>query len=443
MDSATARNSGDHSHTTGSAPVTTAAAPAGDPRPSRVPAPASSAAATATSPGSEAKPRSRARPFIILAIVAVLVLAAIVVYKLVTAGRESTDDAQVSADLVPIGTRVAGAIAHVRIGENQQVKRGELLVELDPADYQARVEQAEAELVTAQAQSAAAIAQVEIVEATSRGGFATARAALTGSAAGVGSADAQLAAAKAAHARAEAESHKADIDLARSKQLRDANAATQERLDAAQSAFDTARAGLAQADAQIALAEDARNAAQSRVGEARGRLSQSAPIAPQIASARAGADLASARVHSAQASLALARLQLGYTRVSAPIDGIASKLMVHEGQLVSSGQPLIALVPSATYVIANFKETQIGKMRLGQPADIEIDAFPGRTFSGKVQSLSGGTGASFSLLPADNATGNFVKVVQRVPVRVEWTNLPGDVPMRAGLSADVTVHVDK
>jgi membrane fusion protein, multidrug efflux system len=421
MDTATARNSGQDLAAT---------------------APSLSTAPTPSAPA-KVKTRSRARPFIILGIVAVIVLAGIAIYKWVTAGRESTDDAQVSADLVPIGTRVAGAIAHVRIIENQLVKRGELLVEIDPADYQARVEQAEAELITAQAQSAAAVAQVEIVEATSRGGFATAQAALSGSAAGVGSADAQLAAAKASRARAEAESRKADIDLGRAKELRAANATTQERLDAAQSAVDTARAGLAQADAQIAVAADARNAAQSRVGEARGRLSQSAPIAPQIAAARAGADLATARMHSAQASLSLARLQLGYTRVTAPIDGIASKLMVHDGQLVGTGQPLIALVPSATYVIANFKETQIGKMRLGQPADIEIDAFPGRVFSGKVESLSGGTGASFSLLPADNATGNFVKVVQRVPVRVAWTNLPGDVSVRAGLSADVTVHVDK
>jgi membrane fusion protein (multidrug efflux system) len=259
----------------------------------------------------------------------------------------------------------------------------------------------------------------------------------------VGSAEAQLAVAKAALARAESDGHKAEIDLTRAKRLRQANAAPQERLDTAQSAFDAAQAGIAQAQAQIALAEGSRDAAQSRVGEARGRLSQSAPIAPQIAAARAGAELARAHMRSAAAALSIARLQLGYTRVLAPVDGLASKLMVHEGQLVSAGQPLIALIPTATYVIANFKETQVGKMRPGQPADIEIDAFPGRKVAGHVESLSGGTGASFSLLPADNATGNFVKVVQRVPVRVAWDKLPDDVSVRAGLSADVTVHVDK
>ena len=117
--------------------------------------------------------------------------------------------------------------------------------------------------------------------------------------------------------------------------------------------------------------------------------------------------------------------------------------MVHDGQLVGVGQPVVELVPTATYVLANFKETQIGHMRPGQHAEIEIDAFPGRKFEGKVESLAGGTGAAFSLLPADNATGNFVKVVQRVPVRIAWVNPPADVDLRAGLSADVTVTVDK
>jgi membrane fusion protein (multidrug efflux system) len=394
-------------------------------------------------PAATVRPRSGRRPYLFLAVLAAVALGAIGIYRAVTTGRESTDDAQITADLVPIGARVMGMVTHVRVRENQPVKKGDVLVELDSADYAARVQQAEAELGTAVAQSQAAEAQVTIAEATSKGGFASARAALTGSASGVSSADAQLAAAQATLARAEAEGRKAELDLARAEQLHQANAAPQERLDTARSAVDTTRAGLARAKAEVALAEDARNTAKSRVGEARGRLSQSAPIAPVIAAARAGAELARARVRGAEAALTLARLQLGYTRIISPADGVASKLMVHEGQLASLGQPLLELVPSTTYVIANFKETQIGEMRPGQPADIQVDAFPGRTFVGVVESLSGGTGGSFSLLPADNATGNFVKVVQRVPVRVAWTRSVGDVPMRAGLSADVTVHVDK
>ncbi|HXJ20812.1 MAG TPA: HlyD family secretion protein [Polyangia bacterium] len=392
----------------------------------------------------EAPPAKRKRrPFVILGIVAAIVLGGIGLYALATSGHEETDDAQIAADMVPIATRVAGQVTRVHIVENQLVKRGDLLVEIDPADYDARVQQAEAELATAKAQADAAQAQVEIVDATSKGGLVSARAALSGSAAGVQSAAAQLLAAKAAVARADSDLKKAEIDLQRATALRLANAVPQERLDSAQMAFDSAKAAKAQADAQVALADEGRRSAESRVGEARGRVDQSAPVAPQIAAARANADLASARVRSAEAALTLAKLQLGYTKVTAPADGYASKLTAHPGQLVAMGQPLIELVPSASYVVANFKETQVGQMQVGQPAHIEIDAFPGRKFEGKVESLAGGTGASFSLLPADNATGNFVKVVQRVPVRISWVNPPGDADLRAGLSADVTVDVRK
>jgi membrane fusion protein (multidrug efflux system) len=401
---------------------------------------ASSPAITVTD---AAPARRKRRPFLILGVIAALVLAGVGIYVVTTAGHEETDDAQVAADMVPIAARVSGQVTRVHIVENQQVKRGDLLVEIDPADYDAHVQEADAELATAKAQAAAAQAQVEIVEATSKGGLVSARAALSGSAAGVQSAAAQLQASKAAAARTDAELKKAEIDLQRATTLRQANAVPQERLDSAQIAFDTARAAKAQAEAQVALAEESRRSAESRVGEARGRVDQSAPVAPQIAAARANADLASARVRAAEAALALAKLQLGYTKVTAPADGYASKLTAHAGQMVTTGQPLIELVPTATYVIANFKETQVGQMRVGQPAHIEVDAFPGRKFEGKVESLAGGTGASFSLLPADNATGNFVKVVQRVPVRIAWVNPPGDVDLRAGLSADVTVDVRK
>jgi membrane fusion protein, multidrug efflux system len=408
---------------------------------SRSPVQAAAPAVIVPSDAASAPPKRRRRPFLILAVIAVLAVAGIGLYTMATRGREGTDDAQVAADMVPIATRVGGAVARVHVLENKLVKRGDLLVEIDPADYDARAQQAEAELSIAKAQAAVADAQVQIVDATSKGGLATARAALTGSAAGVQSAGAQLAASHADVARADAQLRKAEIDLGRARTLRQANAVTQEQLDGAQIAFDSARAAKAQSEAQVALAEDARRGAESRVGEARGRVSQSAPVAPQIAAARANADLANARVRSAEAALALAKLQLGYTKITAPADGFASKLTVHEGQLVSVGQPLIELVPINTYVIANFKETQVGSMHLGQPAEIEIDALPGRKFEGKVESLSGGTGASFSLLPADNATGNFVKVVQRVPVRIAWVNPPADVSLRAGLSADVTVDV--
>ena len=271
------------------------------------PQPAAATPLTAAAPAvvvpatAEAPARRKRRPFLILGVIAVLALAFIGVYTMMTAGRENTDDAQIAADVVPIATRVSGAVARVHIKENQLVKRGDLLIEIDPSDYDARVQQAEAELATANAQAAGAQAQVEIVDATSKGGLASAKAALSGSNAGVQSAGAQIAAAHAQAARAEADLKKAEIDLERARTLRQANAVPQERLDSAQIAFDGARAAKAQADAQVALAEDARRSAESRVGEARGKVSQSAPIAPQIAAARANANLANARVRSAQA----------------------------------------------------------------------------------------------------------------------------------------------
>jgi membrane fusion protein (multidrug efflux system) len=329
----------------------------------------------------------------------------------------------------------------VAIVENQRVKKGDLLVQIDDADYQAKLEEAQAGEGIAEAQAQAADAQVLVVQATSKGGLASARAMYSGSSVGVSTAAAQAAAAQASLERAQAEARKADNDLRRAKELRAENAVTEERLDNAKVAYDAAQAALAQAKAQVAVAEEARRGARAMVSEAQGRLTQSAPIDSKIAAARAQADLAHARVKSAQAAVELARLQLSYTKILAPADGLASKLTVHEGQLVGVGQPVIQLVPIETYLVANFKETQIGKMRPGQPAEIEVDALPGKKFEGKVESLSGGTGASFSLLPADNATGNYVKVVQRVPVRIGWVHPPTEMIMRAGLSATVTVKV--
>jgi membrane fusion protein, multidrug efflux system len=396
-----------------------------------------------TSPSLPAATKRGRRGYVIVGIVALLVAAGIGGYVLLTEGKESTDDAQVSADIVPVGTRVGGQVVSVHIQENQLVKKGDLIAEIDDSDYVAREKQAEAELATTVAQAQAADAQVNVTEATSRGGFASARAMVSGSSAGVSSAAAQTDAARAALNRAEVDAKKARIDLNRAQELRQANAVPPEAVDNAQAAFDSAQAKVAEAKAQLALAEQSKNSALAQVSEAQGKLSQSAPVDAEIATARAQADLAHARVESAKAQLDLAKLQLSYTKIAAPSDGIASKLTVHPGQLVSIGQPVVELVPTSTYVVANFKETQVGKMHPNQRAEIEIDAFPGRKFEGRVESLSGGTGASFSLLPADNATGNFVKVVQRVPVRIAWENLPGDVSVRAGLSADVTVEVGK
>lgn len=388
-----------------------------------------------------AQAAKKRKPFLILGAVALAVLAAIALYALITGGHETTDDAQVEADVVPIAARVSGQVLKVHAAENQQVKKGDLLIELDDADLTARTKQAEAEVDTASAQAQAADSQAQVAAASARGGFSSARAMMSGSAVGVSAAAAQAAGAQAALARAEADAHKASIDLKRMQELRGQNVVAQSALDDAQARDAEAQAAVQQARANLDVANETRKAAESRVGEARGRLDQSAPVSSQIAVAQANARLAHARVKSAEASLVLARLQLSYTKIVAQEDGVFSRLAVHDGQLVAVGQPMAALVPLRTYLVANFKETQIGRMKPGQKAEISVDAFGGRKLEGHVESLSGGTGARFSMLPPDNASGNFVKVVQRVPVRIAWDNPPADLPLRAGLSADVTVTV--
>jgi membrane fusion protein (multidrug efflux system) len=390
----------------------------------------------------EPKRRRDKKPFLILGGVVAALAVATGVYLLATANQEATDDAQVEADVVPIAARVNGQIARRVVEDNRRVKRGDLLIQIDDADFAARVKQAEAELETARAQAAAADAQVQVVEASAKGGLQSARASFSGSSLGVANADAQLAAAKAALERAKAEARKGELDLGRTKQLVAGNALPRERLDNAQVAYDASQAALAQAGAQVAAAAEMRRLASTRVDEARGRLDQSTPIAAQIGAAKASADLAHARVKVSEAALELARLQLGYTKITAVEDGLVTRLSVQAGQMIQIGQPLAELVPDRTYVVANFKETQVGRMRPGQRARVRIDAYPGVDVEAQVESVAGGTGARFSLLPPDNASGNFVKVVQRVPVRIAWRTRP-DLPLQAGLSTDVTVYVNK
>jgi membrane fusion protein (multidrug efflux system) len=291
-------------------------------------------------------------------------------------GEQETDDAHVEADVVALAPRVGGPIAEVLVQEDAEVKEGQPILRIDPTDYEVRVRQVQAELDTARAQAAAA--------------------------------DAQVGAARATVTRAEAEAEKARMDLQRAEELKAGGAIASQSYDATRIGSETARAG----------------AGANRA---------------QFAAALANAELAHARVKSAQAALDLAQLNLSWTTVKAPAAGRVSRLSARVGQIVQPAQPLAQLVPDRTYVVANFKETQTGAIRPGQPVDVDIDAYGGHTLHGVVESLSGGTGARFALLPPDNASGNFVKVVERVPVRIAWTS-PPDVQLRAGLSANVTVH---
>jgi membrane fusion protein (multidrug efflux system) len=385
------------------------------------------------------KPKAR-RLFLIIGAAAVLAVAVTVVYLLLTSGREGTDDAQVAGDVATIAARVGGQVLAVHVTENQPVKKGDALVDIDPREARLRVQQAEGELASARAQEAAARAQVEVAEASARGSLQSAQAGVRGSQESVQGAADQIAQARAALARAEAGAQKARLDYERASTLGAEGDIARAQVDAARAARDTANAEVAQARAGLNAAVDARDRAQASVGEAQGRLRQSTDVAAEIGAARAAAELAHARVATADAALGQARLNLSYTHEVAPADGIASHLTARVGQLVAPGQALLQLVPPQTYVVANFKETQVRKMRPGQPATIEVDALGGQEFEGQVESLSGGTGSAFSLLPPDNASGNFVKVVQRVPVRIRWSGPPASrAPV--GSSVNVTVRV--
>jgi membrane fusion protein (multidrug efflux system) len=385
-----------------------------------------------------AKPR-RKRPLAIVAALALLAAGGFGAHALFTQGKESTDDAQIEADVIAVAPEVGGRVARVLVKDNQRVKQGDVLLELDDQELRAKLDQAKAELATANAELRSARAQELIVSASASGSLRTAKAAVSGSALSVASADSQVEAAKATVARAEADAKRAALELRRTEELFSHGAIPQEQFDNAKLASDAAEAALTQARAGLSAAEDMKRVAQSHVAEAQGRLVQSTPVDAQIEVAHAATELASAHVKAAESRVALAEIELGKARVTAAADGVVSRLTAREGQLLSPRQPVAELVPNQAYVVANFKETQLAGIAPGKPAEVSVDAYPGRSLHGVVESLSGGTGARFSLLPPDNASGNFVKVVQRVPVRIALTDAPRDLPLRAGLSAEATV----
>jgi membrane fusion protein (multidrug efflux system) len=360
-------------------------------------------------------------------------------------GLETTDDAQLDADVVAVPSRASGTVTKVYFTDNQSVEAGALLVELDDAQAKAKLAEAEAELLGAKASADAAVATEELTERNASAGKNIARASLTGAAVAVTATSDQIAEATANLAAAKAQRDKAKLDLERTKQLFATGALASAQLEGAQTTFDSAQAAVDQADARIVTLKSSTTQARARVSEASARLGQASETLPsQVAEAKARTASAKARVATAEAMRDLARLDLSYTKIFAPHAGILSKRSVAQGQLVSAGQTVVMLVPNArkqgaVWVTGNFKETQLGHMRIGQPATLTIDAY-GRELHGKVESFSGATGARFALLPPDNASGNFTKVVQRVPVRVKLDEVPADVLLIPGLSVELTVN---
>jgi membrane fusion protein (multidrug efflux system) len=387
--------------------------------------------------------------------VGVLALAGAGVWFWLTAARESTDDAQVDAHVTQVAARVSGTITTITVNDNQTVEAGAVLVELDPRDYQVAVDKARAELADAAANASAARSTVPITATTAAGNVTTARGAVVHASSGVTAADKEVEAARArlvsAQARlreAEANATKTSRDVERLRGLLAKDEVSQQQFDATTAAAEAQRATADSARSQIAEAEAGVRVAESKLAQARAgeqqahaelRTAETAPS--QIAATKAHAASAEARTEQARATLAQAELNLQYAVVKAPMRGVVSKKGINVGQVVQTGQPLLAIVQlDDVWVTANYKETQLRNMRPGQRATADVDAL-GREFAGKIDSIAGATGARFSLLPPENATGNFVKVVQRVPVKIVLD--PGQDPdhlLRPGMSVTATVR---
>ena len=385
-----------------------------------------------------------------------LVLVVVVLAWRHFAARETTDDAQIDGHITPIAARVGGSVATVKVNDNELVQAGAVLVEIDPRDYRIALQRAEAELADAQAVLVAARNGIPITTTTTASQVSVAGATVEGAEAGARAAarevDAARARLKVAQARLEeatANATRAERDRERLKQLVAKDEVSQQQYDTAVAAADAARAGVESARAVIVEAERGVEVAEARRVQAGGMMVEAeaglraARTAPeQVTVTRSRADSAEARVKLAQAALAQARLNLQYTTVVAPSAGVVSRKSVEPGQVVQPGQPLLALVSlDDIWVTANFKETQLHAMRPGQPATISVDAY-GRRYKGHVDSIAAATGARFSLLPPENATGNYVKVVQRIPVKIVFEK--GQDPqhlLRPGMSVVPTVMV--
>jgi len=349
--------------------------------------------------------------------VVVLLVVGIFVYRYVTS-YESTDDAQVDGHVNSISARISGHVIKLNVDDNQYVQAGTVLVEIDPADYQVAYERAKADFEDAQAAALAAGVNVPITSVNTSSQLSASEADVNSARAGIQVARQQFEAAKAQLQQTDANNIKAQNDLGRYKQLVDKQEISQQQYDQAVAA---ARASAAAVDAARASAD----AAQQQVAQAQAKLAQAeanqryantAPKQIQVIQARAKSALAEAQ--RKKADLDQAQLNLQYTKIVAPVNGIVSDRTVEVGQNVAPGQELMKVINlDDVWITANFKETQLRKMRVSQKANIEVDA-NGRTYNGKVDSIAGASGARFSLLPPENATGNYVKVVQRIPVKI-------------------------
>lgn len=333
---------------------------------------------------------------------------------------EETDNAQIQSDISPVIPKVPGTVVAIKTDDNRSAKIGDTLVVLDDREFALRVQQAEVALQQAEA-------NVTLARKTAQ----------TASS-GTGSASSNADAASTGIAQAEAGTKVAEVRVLQAKQNFDRQAALYAQQSATKATYDNTKAEYDAAEAQLSVA---RQQVAVLRQQARAARSQVTTVSNQAGVALEGIRLAELAVKQARNNLETARLQHSYCVITAPATGIVSNKSVQIGQVVSPGQTLMQVAgDSKVWVVANFKETQVGEMRVGQPAEVKVDAYPDKVFKGKIESLSPATGARFSMLPPDNATGNFVKVTQRIPIKIAFTETDPGTPLRAGMSVAVTVN---
>lgn len=403
-----------------------------------------------TNVGAESAPRrpssrrKKTRRIILFVVIAILVIVVSVLLYLHFAAWESTDDAQVDGYIYPVSSRVSGYVTRVRVDDNQYVQAGTVLVQLDPKDYQVAVANAKATLANDRASAAALRTNVPITSVNTSTQLSSAQADVDSVRAGLLAAGQNFDAAQASLLQAEANDLKAQDDVERYKPLAAKDEIPQRQYTQAVDSEKATAAAVAAARASAAGAEQAVTQARARLSQAQAQLQYAETKPQQVSVQRSRADAAEAEVERAAAVLQQAELNLQYTTIVAPVSGIVGQRSVQPGQNVSPGQQMMTIVPldnQNIWVTANFKETQLKYMRPGQFVKIYVDTY-GRTYDGKVLNIAGATGARYSLLPPENATGNYVKVVQRIPVKIVFTNgQDPQHPLRPGMSVEPDVKV--
>ena len=408
----------------------------------------------------KAKSSSNRKPFLFAGLAVGAIVAAVMGYHWwqYSAAHEDTDNATLIGHILPVSARINGTVQSVLVRDNQVVTAGELLVKLDDQDYQIKLQSAQSALQLAQHQADTALSNIALAKGRAgaqtnqaKGGVAGATASISSAQAAVTEAATGIPVAKAQLAQAQANFRKAELDYNRYRALEQDGAIARQQLDSAKAAYDVARssrdaaqAGVRQAEARLAQAQDKVATAQAQLAQSQGTLEDAGATALQTNVRQNEYAAAHAAIDQAKVALKDAQLQLSYTNLKAPSSGRIGRKSVEVGQRVQPGQPLLAIVKNQVWVVANFKETQLERMRPGQETEVKLDALPSHIFKGKIDSVAPASGAQFSLLPPDNATGNFTKIVQRIPVKIvlEPKSLKGyESLLTPGMSAAVSVAV--